>query len=83
VLDHAVLPALAAELVAGRKGCFAAFQAAAAVLGQPVSVVPVELLVQSGQLAHPDGIPPSRWFLNLNSPDDLDRAEALQSPLIG
>ena len=82
VLDHVALPALAAELAAGRKGCFAAFQAASANLGQLVSVVPAELLVQSGQLAHPDGIPPFRWFLNLNSPDDLERAEALQSPRI-
>ena len=82
VLDRAVLPSLAAELAAGRRGCFAAFQAASANLGQPVSVVPVELLVQSGQLAHPDAIPAFRWFLNVNSPDDLERAQALLSPLI-
>jgi molybdopterin-guanine dinucleotide biosynthesis protein A len=79
VLDRAVLPALAAELAAGRRGCFAAFQAAASSLGQPVSAVAVELLAQCGQLTHPDGIPPLRWFLNLNSPDDLERAEALLS----
>ena len=77
VLDRAALPSLSAELAAGRRGCFSAFQATAASLGQQISSVAVELLLQSGQLAHPQGIPPAHWFLNLNSPADLARAEAL------
>jgi len=76
VVDRAVLPALEAELAAGRRGCFSAFQAAAASLGQPVSVVSVELLVQSGQATHPDCLPAACWFLNINSVADLRRAEA-------
>jgi len=82
VLDRAALPSLRAELAVGRRGCFAAFQAAASSLGQPVSVVPIELLVQAGQVDHPDGIPPLHWFLNLNSPADLQRAEVLVSRCI-
>jgi molybdopterin-guanine dinucleotide biosynthesis protein A len=77
VLDRALLPALQSELNSGRFGCFSAFQAAAAALGQSVSAVSVELVAQSGQVSDPRGLPPVRWFLNLNTPDDLARAEAL------
>jgi molybdenum cofactor guanylyltransferase len=76
VLDRAVLPLLRSELDAGRRGCFAAFQAAAANLGQPLSVVAAELLVQAGQVEHPDGLPAARWFFNVNSATDLRRAQA-------
>ncbi len=76
VLDRVVLPALERELEAGRGGCFAGFQAASAQLNQPVSIVAVEMLVQAGRIEHPDGLPASRWFLNVNRPADLWRAEA-------
>jgi molybdopterin-guanine dinucleotide biosynthesis protein A len=74
ILDRSVAPLLAAELAAGRRGCFAAFQAAAAALKQPVAQVAVELLVQSGQVDDPSGLPAARWFLNVNTPVDLERA---------
>jgi molybdenum cofactor guanylyltransferase len=77
VLDRAILPALQNELSSGRYGCFSAFQTAAAALGQPVGSLAVELLVQSGQVSDPRGLPPVRWFLNLNTPDDLSQAEAI------
>ena len=76
IVDCAVLDALEAELKAGRHGCFSAFQAAAASLGERVDSIAVELLVQSGQVAHPAGLPALHWFLNVNSPEDLKRAEA-------
>ena len=75
VLDRAVLPGLEAELRAGRRGCFEAFEAAAAGLGQAVAAVPVELLAQSGQAEHPEGLPAALWFVNVNRPEDLRRAE--------
>jgi molybdopterin-guanine dinucleotide biosynthesis protein A len=76
VLDRAVLPALLHELQSGRGGCFSGFQVAAQSLGEAVSVIPVEPLVQCGQIAHPRGLPAARWFLNVNSAEDLRRAEA-------
>jgi molybdopterin-guanine dinucleotide biosynthesis protein A len=79
VLDKSTLPALENELDAQRYGCFSAFQAASAALGQSVSSVAVELLAQAGEVSHPLGLPPVQWFLNLNTPDDLERAEALHS----
>jgi molybdopterin-guanine dinucleotide biosynthesis protein A len=79
VVDRAALPVLETELAGGRRGCFSAFEASAASLGQPVTIRAVELLVQAGQLAHPDGLPAARWFLNTNAPADLRRAEACQS----
>ena len=77
VLDRSTLPALQDELQSDRRGCFSAFQAAASGLGQPIASVAVELLAQSGQVSHPLGLPPIRWFLNVNSPQDLHRAESL------
>ncbi|HZP06630.1 MAG TPA: molybdenum cofactor guanylyltransferase [Terracidiphilus sp.] len=79
VIGRAALPVLETELAAGRLGCFAAFQAAATALGQPVSVVPVELLVQAGQIEHPACLPVARWFLNVNTPEDLERASGYVS----
>ena len=43
------------------------------------SVVPIELLLQSGQVSHPQGFPAALWFLNINSPGDLAHAETLFS----
>jgi molybdopterin-guanine dinucleotide biosynthesis protein A len=71
VLDRVVLPELECELEAGRLGCLSALQTAAANLGSAMSVVPVEKLVQSGQAAHPEGLPAARWFLNINAPEAL------------
>ncbi len=78
VLSRAVLPFFQAELEAGRGGCFSAFHAAAKALGQQVLVVRTELLVQAGQLQHPDGSPAVRWFFNINSVTDLQRAQAFR-----
>lgn len=75
VIGREALAALVSELKTERGGCFSAFQAAAAGLDQPVAILPVELLVQSGQVADPEGVPPFRWFLNVNSPEELRRAE--------
>jgi molybdopterin-guanine dinucleotide biosynthesis protein A len=82
ILDRAVLPILERELESGRGGCFSAFQAAAENLGQPLTVFPVEPLLQCGQISHPLGLPAARWFLNLNTEQDLRRAEVLLQPLI-
>jgi molybdopterin-guanine dinucleotide biosynthesis protein A len=78
VLDRAALPALRNELDSQRNGCFFAFQAASVATGQSISNIAVELLAQTGEVSDPLGLPPIRWFLNLNTPDDLRRAEALR-----
>jgi molybdopterin-guanine dinucleotide biosynthesis protein A len=78
VLDRAVLPALQNELDSQQYGCFSAFQAAAAAASQPVRSIAVELLAQTGEVSDPLALPPVDWFLNLNTPDDLARAEALR-----
>ncbi len=77
VVDREALPVLEASLKGGQGGCFSAFKAAAAQTRQPLSVLAVELLVQSGQIAHPDGLPAVFWFKNVNTPEDLDRAETI------
>ena len=81
VIDRTALSALQSELNAGRHGCFAAFQAASRALDQPLCSVAVELLAQCGQAWDLQGRPPVHWFLNLNTPADLARAEALERQL--
>ncbi len=77
IVDRAALPWLEKELNQGHGGCYAGFLAAAAGLGQQINVLPVEYLAQTGQVAHPDGLPSAFWFLNVNTPAELRRAEAL------
>ena len=77
VVERAALPALEAVLRSGRGGCFAAFRAAATELGRPFSILPVELLAQAGHVSHPDSLPAALWFLNANSPAEIERAQRL------
>lgn len=77
VLDRSTLPGLERELHSEKHGCFSAFQAVAAGLGQPIAGIAAELLAQSGHVSHPLGLPPVRWFINVNAPQDLHRAKAL------
>ena len=77
VLDRSVLPLLQSELACGRAAALRAFRAAAAAQGQSSEILPVEWLLQSGQIAHPAGLPAAHWFLNLNLVEDLSFAERL------
>ena len=77
VVLRAVLPILQKELDAGNKGCFSALRAAATALHKPFTVLAVENLVQAGQLEHPRSLPAALWFLNVNTPSDLERARSL------
>lgn len=75
VVARAALPVLEQELEAGRCGSFAAFKAACDRLSRPMAVLPVEMLAQSGHATDARGLPPASWFLNINSPADLARAQ--------
>ncbi len=77
VVDREALPVLEEALLEGRGGCFSAFESAAAQLGRPFSIVQVELLAQSGHVTHPHDLPAALWFLNVNSPEELARAQWL------
>jgi molybdopterin-guanine dinucleotide biosynthesis protein A len=77
VIDTAALPSLRSSLNSSDRNSLRAFRAAADTLSCPFSVLPVELLLQAGQISSSDALPPGLWFLNLNAPQDLLRAEAL------
>jgi molybdopterin-guanine dinucleotide biosynthesis protein A len=79
VISRGTLPLLEVELRNRRLGCLAGFQKVAAELGQNVSTLPAEVLVQSGQITHPDALPAVRWFLNINAAADLRMASSLRS----
>jgi len=76
VMDRAVLPHLLGELEAGRCGCFSALQSAAIALCEALVVLPAESIVLPGSAEHIGRRPVENWFLNLNSPADMERAEA-------
>jgi molybdopterin-guanine dinucleotide biosynthesis protein A len=77
VIGREALPLLQARLHSDDRNCLKAFREASRILSKPFTVLPVELLLQSGQISHSDDFPPAVWFLNLNSPRDLARAETL------
>jgi molybdenum cofactor guanylyltransferase len=79
VLQRAALPALESEFKVGNDGCFSAFRAAAACLQLPFTVLAVENLVQAGQFEVPHNLPAAFWFINVNTPADLDRTQSLVS----
>jgi molybdopterin-guanine dinucleotide biosynthesis protein A len=79
VISRRTLPILEKRLRNRELGCLSAFRTAGGELGQTVSVLPVEILVQSGQVAHPQALPPARWFLNVNSAADLRLAWSLRT----
>jgi molybdopterin-guanine dinucleotide biosynthesis protein A len=74
VIAREALPALETRLRGPERACLASFHAAAAETRGMVSVLPVEMLAQSGQAAHPAGLPAVRWFLNVNTAGDLGLA---------
>jgi molybdenum cofactor guanylyltransferase len=77
VIRCSALPILQSSLRSSDRNCLRAFRAAADALSEPFSIQPVELLLQSGHVSHPRGLPPADWFLNVNSPAELTRAETL------
>lgn len=78
VISRRTLPALEKEVAQRRLGCLASFQTAAVELGERIADVDAEVLVQSGQVSHPDALPVAHWFLNLNTQQDLRRAVSLR-----
>jgi molybdopterin-guanine dinucleotide biosynthesis protein A len=78
VISRQSLPALQEELHGGQLGCLAAFKTAGCQPGQNLSVLPAEVLVQSGQVSHPQAFPVVRWFLNLNEERDLRWASSVR-----
>lgn len=76
VIRREALPVLKAELAAGRRGCFAAFESVAREVGEGVQVLPVEYLAQAGHVRDDRGLPPERWFANVNTREELARVAA-------
>lgn len=77
VIDRAAAPTLKESLRSTNRKCLSAFQAVADALSRPFSVVPVEHLLQAGQVHDPHALPPQAWFLSLNTAEDLTRAKDL------
>lgn len=78
VIRTGVLPFLREELAAGRRGCFAAFETAASRVDAGLRVTPAELLVQAGQVRDERALPAYQWFLNVNTPEDVERADRIR-----
>lgn len=77
IIDRAAVTHLRARLDSEDRNCLQAFRSAGAALPGGFTALQVELLVQPGQVRHPRGLYPAQWFLNVNSPEDLEVAESL------
>jgi molybdenum cofactor guanylyltransferase len=77
VIDRLALWSLQSSLGSDDRNCLRALREASTTISKPFSILPVELLLQPHHVAHPSGFPPAIWFLNVNSPHDLARAEHL------
>lgn len=77
VIHRSILPVLERELTAGRRGCFSAYETAVRESGRRMSTVPVEFLVQAGQVDHRLDLPAAFWLLNVNTPAQLAQIESL------
>ena len=77
VIHTAALSSLQSSLNSNDRNTLRAFRAAADHLSRPLSVLPTELLLQAGKISSPLDLPPDLWFLNINTPQDLSRAERL------
>ena len=78
VVSRSAHSALQQELQGARLGCLAAFETAAQSTGQGLAQLSAEVLVQSGQVSHPQAVPVVEWFLNLNDESQFRRASSLQ-----
>ena len=82
VVARRALPALERELREGRLGCLAGFRAAAREGGESLSIVTAETLAQSGHVSHPESLPVTSWFVNLNTRRDVLAAAARRASCI-
>ena len=76
VIAKAALPSLHSSLRSEDRNSLRALRAAAEHISAPFSVLPVEMLLQAGQIASPQAFCPASWFLNINTPQELQRAGA-------
>ena len=77
IIHSTALSSLQSSLDSQDRNCLHAFRAAADLLLRPFTVLPIEMLLQAGQVSSSQSVPPGQWFLNINTPRDLRRAEAL------
>jgi len=75
MIDRAATESLKTSLRSSDRNCLKAFRHAGNVLPGGISELPLELLVQPGQVCHPRGLHPSQWFMNINTPGNLKLLE--------
>ena len=78
VIDRAALGSLMESLHSGDRNCLKAFRTAGSALPGGFSALPLELLVQPGQVKHLRALYPGQWFVNVNTPDDLKLLNELE-----
>lgn len=82
VLEARTLPVLRPMLEAGRLKCISAFESTAETLGQAISVLPAEIIAQTGEITDAAGLSPMQWFFNVNTADEFKQAESwLRHPI--
>jgi len=77
VIRRSAAPVFRASLQSNDRKCLKAFQRASDSASESVSLVPLESLLQAGQIGRSATPLPAQWFLNINTPEDLAIAESL------
>lgn len=83
LLSRDMLPGLRRQLALQNRGCLAAIRAAAAEGSRPILVVSAERLAQQGLCLEDNALPTRFWFMNVNTPADLELARHLLRTPIG
>lgn len=78
VIDRAALESLRNGLHSDDRKCLKAFRAVPGGL----TVLPLELLAQAGQVRHPHALHPAQWFMNINTPKDVAQATAAMAAAV-
>jgi len=71
VLNRSALPCIERRLSSGEGSCQGAWREMQTIPTLGMDAVAVESLLQTGQVAHPLGMPPVFWFQSANTPAQL------------
>lgn len=83
LLSRDMLSGLRRQLALQNRSCLAAIRVVAATENWPILVLSAERLAQQGLCRDDNALPTHYWFLNVNTPADLEVAQHLLTTPIG
>jgi hypothetical protein len=75
IIDRTVLPATACRIGAGRRRVFTRIPGWCESDKAADSAIAACIVLQSGTVCHPEGLPADKWFVNVDSLEDLQTVQ--------